>query len=417
MINHSEFAQKWKFLQSKQVFLGCSGGADSVALFHLLRLSKIPFTVLHVNYNLRNEASNEDATFVEHLCDQYQVPFQKKEVETKKMLEQNGGNLQEVTRKIRFEWFETFLQTENDFLVLAHHQDDQIETFFQHIARKSGMLGLACMLEKHQHTIRPLLSFEKSEILDFLRANQFQWREDQSNAESKYSRNKLRNLILPAVFEAIPSLKENCLYLISIFQQNQQLIENESSPIASVIREMGTWKFTNFDKQSDEVKVEVLRQLSMRISVLNELNKIRNSDIGKFIRIDGKLITVRESGFEFLETTLQKPIQPKIEIQHVDQLPNHFTKDEIYLDETKISGKLTLRYWQIGDRISPIGIQGSKLVSSILKEAKLNPIQKEQTFVLTDEKEILWVVGLKIGRKATASSLSKHIIRVRLLFS
>ena len=416
MINHSEFAQKWKFLQSKQVFLGCSGGADSVALFHLLRLSKISFTVLHVDYNLRNEASNEDATFVEHVCNQYRVPFQKKEVETKKMLEQNGGNLQEITRKIRFEWFETFLQTENDFLVLAHHQDDQIETFFQHIARKSGMLGLACMLEKHQHIIRPLLSFEKSEILDFLRANQFPWREDQSNAESKYSRNKLRNLILPPVFDSIPSLKENCLYLISIFQQNQQFIENESSPIVSVIRETGRWKFTDFDNQSDEVKVEVLRQLSIRVSVLNEMNKIRNSEIGKFIRIDGKLITVREHGFEFLDTTLQKSIQPRIEIQHVDQLPTEFSKHEIYLDETKISGKLTLRNWQIGDRISPIGIQGSKLVSSILKEAKLNAFQKQKAFVLTDETDILWVTGLKIGRKSVATSQSDRIIRVRLVF-
>jgi tRNA(Ile)-lysidine synthase len=75
MINLSEFTQKWKFLQSKQVFLGCSGGADSVALFHLMRLAKIPFSVLHVNYRLRNEASNEDAMFVEELCNQYQVSF------------------------------------------------------------------------------------------------------------------------------------------------------------------------------------------------------------------------------------------------------------------------------------------------------------------------------------------------------
>jgi tRNA(Ile)-lysidine synthase len=416
MINLSEFTQKWKFLQSKQVFLGCSGGADSVALFHLLRLAKIPFTVLHVNYHLRNEASNEDATFVEELCNQYQVSFYKKEVETKKILDEYGGNLQEETRKIRFEWFETFMQTENDFLVLAHHQDDQIETFFQHIARKSGMLGLACMLEKHQHVIRPLLSFEKSEILDFLRVNQFFWREDQSNSESNYSRNKLRNLLLPSVYESIPSLKQNCLYLISIFQQNQQIIEKVATPLVSSIRSTEIWRFTDFDCLSNEVKVEVLRQFSMRVSVLNEMNKMRNSAIGKFIRINGTLITVREHGFEFLDTILQKSIQPNLEIQYVKQLPTKFSKDEIYLDETKISGKLMLRNWQIGDRISPIGIQGSKLVSSILKEAKLNTIQKQNAFVLTDDSDILWLVGLKIGRKSIPIAQSNRIIRVRLVY-
>ena len=416
MINLSEFTQKWKFLKSKQVFLGCSGGADSVALFHLLRLAKIPFAVLHVNYHLRNEASNEDAMFVEELCNIYQVSFHKKEVETKKILDEYGGNLQEETRKIRFEWFDTFMQTENDFLVLAHHQDDQIETFFQHIARKSGILGLACMLEKHQHIIRPLLSFEKSEILDFLSVNQFFWREDQSNSESNYSRNKLRNLLLPSVYESIPSLKQNCLYLISIFQQNQQIIEKVATPLVSSIRSTEIWTFTDFDSLSNEVKVEILRQLSIRVSVLNEMNKMRNSAIGKFIRIDGKLITVREHGFEFLDTILQKSIQPKIEIQSVDQLPTEFLKDEIYLDETKVSGKLTVRNWRIGDRISPIGMQGSKLVSSIVKEAKLNAIQKQTVYVLTDDTDILWLVGLKIGRKSIANAQSDQIIRVRIMF-
>jgi tRNA(Ile)-lysidine synthase len=204
--------------------------------------------------------------------------------------------------------------------------------------------------------------------------------------------------------------------LISIFQQNQQIIEKVATPLVSSIRSTEIWRFTDFDCLSNEVKVEVLRQLSMRVSVLNEMNKMRNSAIGKFIRIDGKLITVREHGFEFLETIFQKSIQPKIEIQSVDQLPTEFLKDEIYLDETKVSGKLTLRNWRIGDRISPIGMQGSKLVSSILKEAKLNAIQKQTAYVLTDDTDILWLVGLKIGRKSIATTQSDQIIRVRIMF-
>jgi tRNA(Ile)-lysidine synthase len=412
MINTSDFFKKWKAYQAKPIYLACSGGVDSMVLFHLLRKNNFKFTVLHVNYRLRGEDSEGDEKFVKEICEHFDIPFKVRKVDTPKIL-QNGGNLQEVARKIRYSWFHEVLEHNPDSIVaLAHHQDDQIETFFQHIARKSGIIGMACMLDEHDQFIRPLLPYSKAEILAYAEDNQMEWREDVSNSQSKYTRNKLRNILIPEMEEIFPNLSESVITLVKAFQQTQQILESEAEETIQKIRASNQWGFENFDATSEDVQVEILRQLGIRASILFELQKLRKTQKGRKITIDGMEIWKENDHFGIYPIAIFE--LPKLEITEVKALPTTFSKTTLYLDGNKIKGELKLRKWEQGDQIQALGINGSTLISKVLTGAQISSRDKENALVLCDDHHVLWCVGHKISRLAIADEKSSLILEVKV---
>lgn len=417
MIKESDFQNNWSWLKNKKLFLACSGGVDSMVLFYLLVKAEFQVSVLHVNYHLRGEDSNNDAQFVKSTCEKLNLPFYLKSVDTKQILQEKGGNLQDVARKIRYDWFHEITDQDADnFILLAHHNDDQVETFFQHIARKSGILGLAGMLENHNQIVRPLLNSSKEEILEFAKSHDILWREDKSNVKNDYTRNKLRNKLLPEVINQIPTLKDSVLTLAKAFQDTQQDLELKVKPIVFIILETKKWSHDNFDQLSEFEQVEVLRSLGIRQTAILELRKLRKSQKGKKIQIDEFDIYQDSDCFMILksELILDKKEVWKVCQRKVEFLPNQFNLNEIYLDLSKIKGELRLRKWQVGDRMKPIGMNGSKLISDILTEAKLPSMEKENALVLVDDEKIIWCVGLKISREAMPNVQSESVVSVWL---
>jgi tRNA(Ile)-lysidine synthase len=415
MIKVSEFQKSWFWLKDKKLFLACSGGVDSMVLLHLLVKAEFQVSVLHVNYHLRDEDSNGDEQFVKSTCEKLTLPFYSKSADTKKILREEGGNLQDVARKIRYHWFlEITDQDADNFILLAHHNDDQVETFFQHIARKSGIIGLAGMLQNHNQIIRPLLNFSKKEILEYAKTSEILWREDVSNTKSDYTRNKLRNILLPELMNQIPTLKDSVLTLVKAFQDTQKLLELKVRSIVLNIIESQKWSHENFDHLSEFEQVEVLRNLGIRQTAIAEIQKLRKSQKGKKIEIDGFDIYQDADSFRIRnsETTINNEIDWKVCQQIVNVLPTQFNLDEIFVDLSKIKGELKLRKWQSGDRMKPIGMHGSKLISDILTEAKLSSIEKENSLVLVDDEKIIWCVGLKISREAMSNTQSEVIVGV-----
>ncbi len=410
MIRISDFQQNWKHLQSKKLFLACSGGVDSMVLLHLLRQSGANLTVLHVNYQLRGEDSEGDEQLVRKTCETLQIPLKVKKLNTKSLLEKSG-NLQEITRKFRYAWFRNILsQDENNLIVLGHHQDDQVETFFQHLARRSGITGMACMLEEHAGITRPLLQYSKEEIYAFAKENKLAWREDLSNAGNTYTRNKLRNVILPKLEKEIPGLRQSVLVLVKAFQETQKVLEMEVSPVLQEIKESGNWFLTDYDLLSIESQAEVLRSLGIRQTFIAEIQKIRFSQKGKRLLVDGFVIT-RESNCLHFEKTGTN-VDFKLNVKRVYQLPDAFNKDIIYLDALKINGVLQLRKWKTGDRMQPVGMKGTKLISDLLNDAKIPAYQKEKVLVLTDDTKILWCVGIKVSAEAIPDQETPEILEL-----
>lgn len=412
MINLVEFKQKWSFLAGQKVFVACSGGVDSMVLLHLLKELGAKIHALHVNYHLRDQDSDLDELFVKNYCQEQQIPFDCLSIDMKSYLQQNKGNLQEQARKIRYEWFEQFL-TPNTYLALGHHFDDQLETFYQHLARKSGILGMACMLEQHDQVIRPLLSYRKNEIKEFALLTQLKWREDKSNTSLKYTRNRLRNEFIPFLEQKIPSLDSSVRLLIQVFQDNYKDLVLSVQSILQQIQTEHFIKLTDWNKLSTDQQLIIIKSFGFSSSQLEVIHQLGLAQKGKKLA-SSKYDIVRETlGLSIILRHKEQTI-PILEIKKVSFLPSAFTKNEIYLDESKLKGTLQIRLWQIGDRISPVGLKGSQLISDVITDAKIPNSKRKGICVVHDEQEIHWCVGLKIGRKALADKNVNSILKISL---
>ena len=400
----------WSRLKSFQISVACSGGMDSIVLAYALHQLNFKIDVIHVNYKLRGEDSELDAQLVEQFCMDNSIPFDKRIVDLKLQLK-DGGNLQELARNVRYDWFHEIISTKGK-VALAHHLDDQVETFFLNLARKSGVMGLACMPDENNGIVRPLLDFSKEDLKKYAEANAIEWREDVSNHDSKYRRNKLRNEILPNLTEVIPTLNSSVIELVKQFKRKQKELEEEvRQTVLSAISESSIL-LDNLNLMTELQYIEFFRQLGQPASIAQKIKRLKQkgtsvnfiaSTANQFDKIvfDGDRLSFLVNS----ETPL-----PELITEKVNELPTAFSKDEVYLDELKIVGKLHFRKWKTGDRMSPIGMSGTRLISDIISDAKINSHLKANLVLLCDDKHIHWCAGLCIGKFAVASSSSSSTI-------
>ncbi len=410
----------WGHLKSNPAVVACSGGLDSTVLLYVLHKLKFDVRCMHVNYHLRGDDSDKDAAFVQAFCTERKIPVEIRSESISERLE-NGGNLQQIAREIRYDWFfEIKKENPKSNVFLAHHQNDQVETFFLNLARKSGVMGLACMPEERDRIVRPLLTFSKDELKEYTLSENISWREDVSNASNKYRRNLLRNEILPFLETELPSINESVLLLIAHFQQKQRELEEKITPIVEEVKETKAISIDRINTLDDFELVEFMRQFGQPHQKATELRTICQAQKGKkvdFISDPTQFFQsiVKEDKMVSFIPLNQKKANFSLTIEQVNELPSTFSKNEIYLDAQKISGQLVLREWKIGDRMHPIGMKGSKLISEIIADARITADAKNDIHVLHDDEDIHWCVGLKIGRKAIATVDSKKKVKVRVL--
>lgn len=414
MLNlNSHIKKNWDQLRDRNLYVACSGGLDSMVLLHLLA-EHFSVSVIHVNYQLRGEDSELDAQFVSDTCKSLNIPCEIRTVDLGKQLE-SGGNLQEVARDFRYQWFnEISTKDGNARVVLAHHANDQVETFFLNLARKSGVMGLSCMKSEHKQIIRPLLDFMKQNLIKYAESNGIKWREDVSNESSKYRRNRLRNELIPAIKEEIPSIETSVLTLIKAFQGLQKSLEVSVQTALSGIQATATLPFDDYTQLNSLERIELIRQLGLSATVALRIEKLYQSEKGKRIELshDGYSAVVRDhTQFTFLRTDDELPT---LVCEMLTHIPDQFSKDNIYLDAEKINGPLVIRKWELSDRIAPIGMTGSQLISDIIKDAHLTAQQKQEVVVLRDDTEIHACFGLKVGRSAIAKKNTEHIVKCSL---
>jgi tRNA(Ile)-lysidine synthase len=397
-------------------FIAVSGGVDSMLLLKLMFEEKLTIHVLHVNYHLRGIESDEDELLLRNYCESNKIPLTVESVYLKEKLEANGGNLQNEARKVRYDFFQKELnKVPNSKLVLAHHLNDQLETFFLQLLRNSGIAGLSGMKPVNNKLLRPLLIFKKEEIYSLAIERKISWREDKSNSKNDYSRNRLRNEIIPFLITEIPTLENSILLLqekfqVRLLETNERIktIHLEIEKLRSL--KIGTWK----QLQSIE-KIELLKKLEIPTYLFDAFNKLAHAQKGAKIQWNTDLIqklVIRENDyFQFITNEVEFKL-PKIEIEKNIDLPSTFSKSTIFLDESKITGEISLRKWQIGDRIFPIGLKGSKLISDVITDAKIPNHLRENQLVLTDDDKILACLNLSIDRRAIASKSSQSILKI-----
>jgi len=404
------FKQRFEILDSCMLIVGVSGGCDSMVLLHALKNTHPKITVAHVNYMLRGQDSNEDAKLVESIARSYALPFEKIEYDLQADLDKNGGNLQEKAREIRYSFFNSVMdQHEVNRLILAHHQGDQIENFWMQMARGGGIRAMSGMKEVNNNVIRPFLSVSKAELSAYAAKHHIEWREDTSNKNNTYARNIWRNVLIPELKKTIPHINESVTKLQDVFRvqvdDDQRFVKSKTNvrmdSFNLTYKELGTFNSNQW--------IEFLNHLKIPLSLALSIAKLPLAPNGKKILIKesrSKYNTIwrEEIGLYFQSQNEQMPDAPKMITSVAKSIPSVFSKDEFYFDNDLIIGEISIKIWQEGDRIQPIGIKGSKLVSDILKDAKTPLRLRTNQYLLMDDEKPLALIGYCVDRRAISKT-------------
>ena len=230
------------FSAGDRLLLAVSGGLDSVVLCELCKRAGFSFLIAHCNFQLRGEESERDEDFVRKLAADYNVDFELRRFQTEQFATNNKLSVQVAARELRYSWFKELIKEKKaDWILTAHHADDNIETVLMNFFKGTGISGLRGIPEKNDRIVRPLLGFRKSDLLSFAKTVPLQWVEDSSNASDKYNRNYFRNQLIPLISQLYPKAEENILsnihrlgevemiYQQAIEQYKKSLIEARGS--------------------------------------------------------------------------------------------------------------------------------------------------------------------------------------------
>ena len=287
---------------SKKFLLAVSGGADSMVLSHLFRFLEstqndkgLEFQVAHVNYHFRGEDSNLDQKLVEDFCKKNDIKFHLKDVSEQEKTQMKS--LQNWARELRYDFFFKILEQENlDYIVMAHHLNDELETFFINLSRGSGIKGLSGIPKNENRILRPLLKFTKNEIYAFAKENSIDFREDKSNEKDDYLRNKIRNQLTPKIVEIFPNFLEQFGESLSYLSSVNEFYQEEiAKTLEEVLMKENEETFTlNKEKLFQKPKVliiEVIRKLGFSGI---EIEKIISAENGKFFRSSTHEISINK---------------------------------------------------------------------------------------------------------------------------
>lgn len=286
---------------SKKFLLAVSGGADSMVLSHLFRFLEsaqndkgLEFQVAHVNYHFRGEDSNLDQKLVEDFCKKNKIKFHLKDVSEQEKTQMKS--LQNWARELRYDFFFKILEEENlDYIVTAHHLNDELETFFINLSRGSGIKGLSGIPKNENSILRPLLKFTKAEIYAFAEENHIEFREDKSNEKNDYLRNKIRNQIVPKMVEVFPNFLEQFSESLGYLDTVNQFFQEEIQKTFEEILISGDEKEFVLDKEKllkkhKTIIVEIIRKLGFTGI---EIEKVIFSENGKFFRSNSHEISIK----------------------------------------------------------------------------------------------------------------------------
>ena len=281
-------------IPSKRFLLAVSGGADSAVLSHLFRVSGFEFQIAHVNYHFRGEDSNLDQKVVEDFCKKNNIKFHLKDVSEKEKSQMKS--LQNWAREIRYNFFFNLLEKENlDFIITAHHLNDELETFIINLSRGSGIKGLSGIPKNENRILRPFLTFSKSEIYAFAEENNIDFREDKSNQKDDYLRNKIRNQIVPKMVEVFPNFLEQFSESLGYLDTVNQFFQEEIQKTFEEILINGNESDFTLNKEilfqkHKTIIIEIIRKLGFTGI---EIEKIMSAENGKFFRSSTHEITIK----------------------------------------------------------------------------------------------------------------------------
>lgn len=421
-------------IKNKSFLCAVSGGVDSMVLNDLLNKSKLNFSVASCNYKLRKE-SDQEIEMIRSICKKNNIKFYSKII--KSPTKNNGNSFQMIAREKRYKWFnELMSDNKYDYLLTAHHADDNVETILLNLTRTTGLRGFIGIPESKNKILRPLISFGKDEILSYAKNNRLDWSEDSSNLSEIYFRNKIRRNVIPILKEINPSLNNSISSSLKRLRLVDKLLEINLSDFER--------DFVSYEDEFIVIDNSFFNNSSQKMILFYEfLNKygFSFSQIEKFIPLlketNKKLISATHELISDRNTLIIKPYNYNFKLNIITNkvrdvdIDNYTIKSHIYkkgklfiskskenaqLDYDKIKFPITYRNYKLGDSFYPLGMNKKKKVSSYISDVKMSYISKFRQIVIEDSNnQIIWLVGQQINDRFKINSNTKNILNFEII--
>ena len=442
---------------TKKYLVAVSGGADSLALADGMLQSGLTFAVCHVEHGIRGEASLADAAFVERFCRERSIPFFRKTVEALSFSKKEGLSLEDAARQLRYRaLFQCAEEEKADFILTAHQKDDQAETFLLRLLRGAGTRGLGAIRFQRGNILRPLLQFTGEELRRYCRLRELSWREDATNDDLRYTRNRVRKVLLPLLrreFSAgitdvlcrtAENLQTDASYLDEVAEQElQKRLEQDTAAGARRVLRVQDWSlipqafryrilqlFWQTQGGPSGLSGTNLRQMEKlaergcsgkRILLPGSWQLLYNYD--KLILLPpnqnerskknvgaasdrsaaqsvslalSEIITAADADSSAF-TEIRLPQGKTVLLRIVNDIPSYqYRRQAIYPVERlkELGTHLTFRHRLPGDRILPLKGTGHKSLKKFLIDEKIPQAQRDDLLLVAVGNEVLWLSGL-----------------------
>jgi tRNA(Ile)-lysidine synthase len=429
--NH--LSSHFPFLKGKKLLLAVSGGLDSMVLLRLFQQLEYEIVVLHCNFQLRGVESFGDQQFIQEYTSQNGISFSYTQFDTEAFAKDYKLSTQLAARELRYSWFYEQLEIqEGDYILTAHHADDNLETFLINLSRGTGLDGLTGIPAQNDTIIRPLLPFTRQEIEKYAAENKLSWREDSSNASDKYLRNKIRHHLIPVLKELNPNFMSSFEKTQAYLQESQELVDDAAIMVyQQVAKEKGDdiyfdvnqllklpnytsylyqW-LTEFGFTAWEDIYDLVTNQSGKQVFAPQFRLIKAHD---YLILNPLKSETKEQ--EFLIESNQSKVNFPLNMLFSNVAEISTTSNSaIFVDQDKLQFPLVLRHWNEGDVFQPFGMDGrSKKISKLFKDEKLSLIDKENTWLLCSGNQVVWVVGLRQDERFRIDSKTKKILKIAI---
>lgn len=424
------------FSTGSRILLAVSGGIDSMVMASLFMKAGIQHAIAHCNFSLRGKESDSDEAFVKKDAERKKLSFYSMRFDTLGYAALKGISVQMAARELRYGWFSELCESEGfDAVAVAHNLNDNIETMLLNLIRGTGLNGLTGMKPRNKNIIRPLLFATRDEIAAFAAENRIRHREDSSNAEIKYLRNRIRHRILPEMQNVNPGLLDSLTDTIHHLRSASEIIEKYIDTIReSIFRPKGDVIEADLKSLRSLQPLaphiyELFRTYGLSSYQADELLSLLNSSPGKqmytsthrLLRDRDKIIIMEKEG-DRLPTYIFSSVDEmrlsglfsslRITTGSDETVPqDHLTA---CIDLDAITFPVTVRPWEHGDRFMPLGMSHMKKISDFLIDLKVPVTSKEKVLLLLAGADVVWVMGYRIDNRfrITGNTVRKLIMTV-----
>ena len=416
-----------------KVLVALSGGADSVALLRMLLALGYRCEAAHCNFHLRGAESDRDEQFAARLCEHLGVRLHIAHFDTRLAAATRHISIEMAARDLRYDFFAQCLEQEGlDCVAVAHHKDDNVETILLNLVRGTGLQGLTGMAYKRDKIIRPMLDVSRDEILQYLAALGQDFVTDSSNLEADVKRNMLRLKVLPVLRDMNPSVAEAITRTAANLREAQQFIDQQVAGVQQVVREDGATVIGKDQIVSHLILFNILSPLGFTPSQIDDVWQRLNDTPGAIYKSashellrDRDALIVRSIVEDACDGEALLPLDAPITLSGQTLAASIVAPTDIgcelrnprfaFLDADKVGERLIVRRPKNGERFTPYGMAGSKLVSQYMKDHKYDAFKKEAQLVVANGEGIVWLVGQRIdNRYAIDAESTTRVLRIEL---